>query len=133
MLRSVTDKTSLINRRIMNMKRIPLLTIALMTLAAPACSFALVNAETFSVGYTKAHDIAPNTFTVKTGKKVHIEINPTDTATGCMSEIMVPGLSDKPQPLVKGKKIVMEFTPQKSGAYKITCGMGVQRGVINVR
>ncbi|MEI7825135.1 MAG: cupredoxin domain-containing protein [Chlorobiaceae bacterium] len=115
------------------MKRIPLLMIALMTLAAPTSSFAVAGAESFSVGYTKAHDIAPSTFTVKKGEKVHIEINPSDTATGCMSEIMIPGLWDKPQPLVKGKKIVMEFTPQKTGAYKITCAMGVQRGVINVQ
>ncbi len=107
--------------------------IALVTLAAPPSSFALAGAENFSVGYTKAHDITPNTFTVKTGEKVHIEINPSDTATGCMSEIMIPGLWDKPQPLVKGKKNVMEFTPHKPGAYKITCAMGVQRGVVNVR
>ena len=116
------------------MKRIPLLTIALMTLAAPlSSSFAVAGAESFAVGYTKAHDISPNTFTVKKGEKVHIEINPTDTATGCMSEIKIPGLWEKPQPLLKGKKIVMDFTPQKSGAYNITCAMGVVRGVVNVR
>lgn len=34
---------------------------------------------------------------------------------------------------IKGKKIIMEFTPQKPGTYKITCAMGVPRGVINVR
>ncbi len=115
------------------MKRITLPGIMLLALASPASSFAIAAAESFSVGYSKAHDIAPNSFTVKKGEKIHLEINPSDTATGCMSDIMIPGLWDKPQPLVKGKKIVMEFTPQKSGAYKITCGMGVQRGVINVR
>ena len=31
------------------------------------------------------------------------------------------------------EKNVMEFTPHKPGAYKITCAMGVQRGVVNVR
>lgn len=117
----------------MKMKRISLLAITLITLAAPVTSFATANAATFAVGYTKAHDISPNNFTVKKGEKVRIEINPTDTATGCMSEIMVPGLWDRQQPLVKGKKVVMEFTPQKPGAYKITCAMGVVRGVINVR
>ncbi len=117
----------------MKMKRILLLTIALVALAAPASSFAIAGTETFAVGYTKAHDIDPKSFTVKKGEKVRLEITPTDTATGCMSEIMVPGLWDRPQPLVKGKKVVMEFTPQKPGAYKITCAMGVVRGVINVR
>lgn len=34
---------------------------------------------------------------------------------------------------IKGKKIIMEITPQKPGTYKITCAMGVPRGVINVR
>ena len=115
------------------MKAITILAETLLTLAVPSSSFAVADAGSFSVGYTKAHDIAPSTFTVKKGEKVHIEINPADTATGCMSEIMIPGLWDKPQPLVKGKKIVMEFTPQKSGTYKITCAMGVQRGVINVQ
>ena len=76
-------------------------------IASPASSFAIAAAESFSVGYTKAHDITPNSFTVKKGEKVHLEINPTDTATGCMSDIMIPGLWDKPQPLVKGKKILM--------------------------
>ncbi len=117
----------------MKMKRISLLAITLITLAAPVTSFATANAATFAVGYTNAHDISPNNFTVKKGEKARLEINPTDTATGCMSEIMIPGLWDKPQPLVKGKKIVIEFTPQKSGAYKITCAMGVVRGAVNVR
>ncbi len=115
------------------MKRITILATTLLTFSAPASSFAVASAESITVGYTKAHDISPNTFTVKTGEKVRLEVNPTDTASGCMSEIMVPGLWNKPQPLVKGKKIVMEFTPQKAGTYKITCAMGVPRGVINVR
>jgi plastocyanin domain-containing protein len=116
-----------------NMKNITILFATLFSLAAPASSFAVESAKTFTIGYTKTGDIAPNSFMVKTGEKVRMEVNPTETGSGCMSEIMVPGLWDKPQPLVKGKKIVMEFTPKKPGAYKITCAMGVQRGVINVR
>jgi plastocyanin domain-containing protein len=123
----------IIKRKPMKMKIIGLLTITLISLAAPATSFAIAGSKTVTINYTKEHDIAPNTFTVRKGEKVHMEINPSDTATGCMSEIMIPGLWDKPQPLVKGKKIIMEFTPQKPGAYKITCAMGVVRGVINVR
>lgn len=104
-----------------------------MTLAAPATMFAAEGEKTFSINYTKSKDIAPNSFTVKAGEKVRLEINPTDTASGCMSDIMIPGLVEKPQPLVKGKMVVMEFTPQKTGTYKITCAMGVQRGVLHVR
>ena len=115
------------------MKRMLILAATLLAFAAPMTSFATAGARTYAINYTKATDIAPNSFTVNRGEKVRLEVNPTDTASGCMSEIMVPGLWDKPQPLVKGKKIVMEFTPQKPGAYKITCAMGVPRGVINVR
>lgn len=115
------------------MKRITMLTATLLTFAAPITSSAAPGTQTFTLNYTKAKDIAPNSFTVNTGERVRLEVNPTDTASGCMSEIMVPGLWNKPQPLVKGKKLVMEFTPQKPGAYKITCAMGVPRGVINVR
>jgi plastocyanin domain-containing protein len=111
----------------------------LFALAAPVTSKAAENTpagpspKTVTTVYTKSKDIAPNTFTVETGQKVRFEVNPTDTGSGCMSSIMIPGLWDKPQPLVKGKKIVMEFTPKHPGAYKITCAMGVQRGVINVK
>jgi len=111
----------------------------LLALAAPATSFAAANSpataspKTYTTVYTKARDISPSTFTVETGQKVRFEVNPTDTGSGCMSAIMIPGLWEKPEALVKGKKIVMEFTPKHPGAYKITCAMGVQRGVINVR
>jgi plastocyanin domain-containing protein len=117
----------------MDMKRATILAAALLTLATPAATFAAEGVKTFTLDYTKSKDIAPNAFNVRAGEKVRLEITPTDTAPGCMSDIMVPGLWEKPQPLVKGKKVVMEFTPQKPGAYKITCAMGVQRGVINVR
>ncbi len=89
--------------------------------------------KTFTVLYSNAKNMAPNTFTVNTGERVRIEVNPLDTATGCMNTIMVPGLWDKPEPIIKGKKIVMEFTPKRPGSYKITCAMGVNRGVIVVK
>ncbi|MEI6638225.1 MAG: hypothetical protein FDX02_04520 [Chlorobium sp.] len=117
----------------MDIKRVTILAAGFLTLAAPAALFSAEGTKSFSLDYTRSKDIAPSSFTVKAGEKVRLEVNPTDTATGCMSDIMVPGLVDKPQPLIKGKKVVMEFTPQKPGAYKITCAMGVPRGVINVR
>lgn len=114
------------------MTKVIILAATLLGLATPVPSVAAIVAKTFTVGYTKANDISQKSFTVKTGENVRLEVNPTETGSGCMSSIMVPGLWNKPQPLVKGKKIVMEFTPQKPGAYKITCAMGLTRGVINV-
>jgi len=121
----------------------------MLTFSAPAASFAAEQSspgnvsknvltqqksvKTFTVFYSNSKKIAPNTFTVNKGDKVRLEINPLDTASGCMNTIMVPGLWDKPEPIVKGKKIVMEFTPARPGSYKITCAMGVTSGFINVK
>jgi heme/copper-type cytochrome/quinol oxidase subunit 2 len=131
------------------MKNITLTIIALFALATPSASFAADQSspgkagksvasqnsgvKTFTVLYSNAKNMAPNNFTLKAGERVRIEVNPLDTATGCMNTIMVPGLWDKPEPIIKGKKIVMEFTPQRPGSYKITCAMGVNRGVIVVK
>ncbi|HWR01251.1 MAG TPA: cupredoxin domain-containing protein [Chlorobaculum sp.] len=91
------------------------------------------NTATITAVYTKAGDINPKNFTVPAGQKVRFRINPQDSGSGCMKDIMVQGLWNKPELLVKDKPIVMEFTPLKPGAYKITCSMGESRGVINVK
>ncbi len=91
------------------------------------------NTTTITTVYTKAGDINPKNFIVAAGHKVRFLINPQDSGSGCMKDIMVQGLWNKPELLEKGKPIVMEFTPQKPGAYKITCSMGDNRGVINVK
>ncbi|OGH65451.1 MAG: hypothetical protein A3J66_02410 [Candidatus Magasanikbacteria bacterium RIFCSPHIGHO2_02_FULL_47_14] len=82
--------------------------------------------------YTYNKDIAPNTFTVKAGEPVRLEIKAKESGRGCMSSIMVPGLYDEPQYLESGTTVVMTFTPTKAGEYPITCAMGVPRGVIKV-
>jgi hypothetical protein len=50
-----------------------------------------------------------------------------------MNAIKVPGLWNQPQYLVRGKPIVMQFTPLKRGTYPITCSMGMPWGVITVK
>ena len=83
--------------------------------------------------YTNAADIVPANFVVRRGEKVRFVVDSRDTASGCMSTIMVPGLWNRPEDLVRGKTIVMEFTPVKAGLYQITCAMGVPRGTITVK
>ena len=83
--------------------------------------------------YTYNDDIQPNTFAVKAGVAVRLEVDVKENGSGCMSTIMIPGLYNSPVLLEKGKKIVMEFTPLKAGDYNITCAMGVPRGVIKVQ
>ncbi len=97
--------------------------------ATPAVVAPQDNTQVIKTTYTQATDIKPNRFVVKSGQPVRFEINPQDDGYGCMGSIMVPGLT-KPAILTKGELIIFNFTPQKPGDYKITCAMGVPRGVI---
>ena len=90
------------------------------------------DAQLIKAVYSQSNDIQPSTFEVKVNQPVRFEVAAQDDGTGCMSTIMVPGLFNDPQPLRKGQTIVMEFTPQKTGTYQITCAMGVPRGTIIV-
>jgi sulfite exporter TauE/SafE/copper chaperone CopZ len=90
------------------------------------------DAQLIQLTYSQLTDITPNSFNLKVGQPVRIEITPNDDGSGCMSTVMIPGLYNKPQPLLKGIKLIMEFTPNKVGTYQITCAMGVPRGEINV-
>lgn len=81
--------------------------------------------------YTNDTDISPNQFTVKSGSMVRLEIDAKDDGVGCMSSIMVSGITE-PQLLEQGKTNVMEFTPASPGEYLITCAMGMPRGKIKV-
>jgi sulfite exporter TauE/SafE/copper chaperone CopZ len=98
----------------------------------PAAANAASGKEVRTI-YTNAADIVPANFVLKRGEKVRFVVDSRDTASGCMSTIMVPGLWNRPEDLVRGKTIVMEFTPIKPGNYQITCAMGVPRGTITVK
>lgn len=82
--------------------------------------------------YTRTTDIRPNTFEVKAGQPVRMEVDVRDNGTGCMSTIMIPRLYNQAQYLQSGQTLVMEFVPTVPGNYQITCAMGVPRGVIRV-
>jgi len=90
-------------------------------------------AQVLKTSYTYDADIEPNSFVVQAGKPVKLEIDVKENGYGCMSTIVVPGLYEKPEYLQAGKIIVMNFTPQKTGDYPITCAMGVPRGIIKVQ
>ncbi|MEI8033133.1 MAG: sulfite exporter TauE/SafE family protein [Chlorobiaceae bacterium] len=100
---------------------------------APASTPAPANTTVLKTLYTLQNDIVPSTFETRVGKKVRLVVDSRDNGAGCMSTIMIPGLWEKPLLLEKGKTLILEFTPTKPGAYKITCAMGVPRGVINVK
>ena len=83
--------------------------------------------------YLAKSDIQPNTFKVNVGQPVEYTVDVKEDGVGCMWQILIPGLSDEPIDLEAGKPIVMKFTPSKKGKYNITCGMGMIRGIIDVK
>jgi len=105
--------------------------IAQNTTVTPATKVA--NVQLIKTTYTRAADIQPNNFTVKVGQPVRLEIAVKDDGSGCMSTIKIQSLYENPQPLVAGQTIVMEFTPQQTGSFLITCAMNVPRGTIKVQ
>lgn len=88
-------------------------------------------AQVIKTTYTRSSDIQPNRFVVKAGQPVRMEIDVKDDGSGCMSSIMVAGLTN-PVILTKGEPVAFNFIPTKPGDYQITCAMGVPRGVITV-
>jgi len=91
------------------------------------------SARVISATYTYQTDIVPNSFEIKVGELVRLEIEVKENGYGCMSSITIPKLIDYFEYLEKGKNIVFEFTPQEPGIYYITCGMGSPRGKIIVK
>lgn len=84
-----------------------------------------------STEFTLADDISVKDFTVEVGKSYVLNVDAKDDGQGCMSTIMIPGLYNTPILITKGK-IQLPFKPTKIGKYKITCAMGIVRGIINV-
>lgn len=82
--------------------------------------------------FTLKDDIKPNTFTIKVNEPVRYTIAVKENGLGCMYNIKIPGLYETPIRLSAGRQIVMEFTPTEVGQYPITCGMGMQRGLLIV-
>ncbi|NTU53935.1 MAG: hypothetical protein HGA97_09615 [Chlorobiaceae bacterium] len=77
--------------------------------------------------------LASSRFELRSGEKVRFIIDAKDNGSGCMNAVMVPGLWNHAEYLVKGKPVVLEFTPSRPGVYPITCAMGMPWGVINVK
>lgn len=83
--------------------------------------------------YSPDNVLTPNEFNVNAGKPVRFEVFAEEDGQGCMGSVMITGLVNEPQFFQKGKTVIFEFTPKKSGKYKITCAMGIKAGTINVQ
>jgi len=83
------------------------------------------NIQTIKATYTSDKFLDPNTFKVKKGTKVRLEIDVKDNGSGCGYAMTIPTLYDNIVPIKAGVPIVMEFTPTATGLYNITCSMGM--------
>lgn len=88
--------------------------------------------QVLKTAYRNKEDIQPNTFIVKAGQPVRMEVDVQENGYGCMGSFAIPGLSKQIEMLVKGKTLVYDFTPTSLGEYAITCAMGIPRGKIVV-
>lgn len=83
--------------------------------------------------YDTSSILTPKEFTVSVGKPVRFEVLAKEDGEGCMGSIMIPGLAGEPQFFQKDQTVTFEFTPKRTGKFRITCAMGLQAGIINVR
>lgn len=112
---------------------LPIETIILVSPTVTPSPKTLTKVQVITASYSLAFGLQPNTFTVKSGVPVRLEVAAKDDGQGCMGSIMVPQLSPRDiQFFTKGQTNVFEFTPQTPGTYSITCAMGVPHGTILV-
>ncbi len=105
------------------------------TVAAPAITGQVVTqglVQVLQATCSSTKDIQPNQFTVRANQPVRFEIAAQDNGQGCMGSVTIPSLTSKVEVFTKGQTTVFEFTPTKTGAYNITCAMGIPRGQIQV-
>lgn len=63
---------------------------------------------------------------LKKGQTYRITINPQEDGSGCMSTVMLPGITNsKPQLIETGKPITFTLTAQTVGEYQFVCAMGI--------
>jgi len=90
------------------------------------------NIQVLKSTFNEDQTLKPSKFSVKVSMPTRLEIEAKEDGLGCMGSVMIPGLVNEPKFFEKGKTIILEFTPQETGRYEITCAMGIPSGVINV-
>lgn len=88
--------------------------------------------STLRARYTVASGMYPKDFTVLANQSYTLEVTAYEDGVGCMSTILIPGLNNKVQNLLKNKTHKLPFKASRPGTYQITCAMGVPHGKITV-
>ncbi len=115
----------------MNAARLALLAaFVLITPAARAADKAAARApRTIELAVTDA-GLAPAQVQVAKGEPVHLGITRKTDKT-CMTDVVIADVGVK-QPLPLNKTVYVDFTPSKSGSFRILCGMGMEYGKLLV-
>ncbi len=74
--------------------------------------------------------LAPAEVKVAKGEPVHLGITRKTDRT-CMTEVVIQEVGVK-QALPLNKTVYVDFTPAKSGSFRVLCGMGMQYGKLVV-
>ncbi len=74
--------------------------------------------------------LVPAQVQVKKGEPVHLGITRKTDKT-CMTEVVISDVGVK-QALPLNKTVYADFTPSKSGSFRILCGMGMEYGKLVV-
>jgi len=82
-----------------------------------------------NVGIDRNFQYTPNPIKLKVGVKTRLIID-LNQVGGCMRAIQIPSLGV--QKLVKQGDNIIEFTPTKSGTFRMQCSMGMGQGVVIV-
>lgn len=91
------------------------------------------NFRVIKANYSHFGGILPNPIVVKKGENIRLEIDVKESEYGCMSTVLLPGLSNRAQTLTAGRILTMDFTPTKTGNYNFICAMGIpHRGRVYV-
>lgn len=88
------------------------------------------NAQQLSMDISQERGFYPNTFTVKKGKPVQMNIDAKLQLGGCMSTLVIPEYNVAHY--LKLGKSSFTFTPTKTGTLAMTCSMGGRMGEITV-
>jgi plastocyanin domain-containing protein len=115
----------------MNAIRLALLaTLVLASPAARAADKAPAKApRTIEIAVTDA-GLAPAEVKVAKGEAVHLGITRKTDKT-CMTDLVIADVGVK-QPLPLNKTVHVDFTPSRSGSFRILCGMGMEFGKLVV-
>lgn len=80
--------------------------------------------------YTLKNGMEPQSFNVKAGVPVRLEVDVKENGVGCMATMLIPGVNNTPRFLKAGEVMTFSFTPKSAKTFNVVCAMGLPHGEI---